>query len=193
MKGNKWKVLFLGLLGLIILFAIILFIMVSIPAKDDPYESVQLNETDYAPFHISTNKNDLNLVINHYLEEEILDGGLDYEVRLDDEVNLYGTLPVFSQQLRLRMSFEPSVLPNGDVVLEQKDLSIGQMDLPISFLLKLINNHYKTPDWVVIQPNEEKIYVALTEMDLKSDIKVNVNDFNLEEDEIDFTLLVPVK
>lgn len=193
MKGNKWKTLFFVLLGAIVVVLVSLLVMMSIPPKDDQYNGANLNEADYAPFKVSTNKNDLNLLINHYLEEEILDGAIDYQVILDDEVNLYETLPVFSQNLQLKLSFEPAAMENGDIMLQQKGISVGQMNLPISFVMKLISDNYHIPDWVVIQPNEERIYVALTEMKLKSDVKVKVDQFDLENDDIDFTLMVPVK
>ncbi|WP_307477391.1 YpmS family protein [Cytobacillus purgationiresistens] len=189
----KWKHLFFILLGAVVSVVLILIIMMSIPPKDDQYRGTSLDESDYAPFNISTNKHDLNLLINHYLEEEILEGAMDYKVLLDEEVDLYGTLPIFSQNLQLKLSFESMAMENGDIVLQQKGISVGQMDLPISFVMKLIKDNYNIPDWVVIQPNEERIYVALTEMELKSDVKVKVDQFDLKNDEIQFTLLVPVK
>jgi uncharacterized protein YpmS len=78
-------------------------------------------------------------------------------------------------------------------LLKQKSISIGALNLPVTYVMKIIQQNYKLPNWVVIEPNNESIYVSLQEMELKSDIKVRANSFNLKRDDISFTLWVPVK
>jgi uncharacterized protein YpmS len=142
-------------------------------------------------FQVKTNKQDLNQLINHYLEEE-LSGSFDYEVLLTDEVELYGDIPVFSESIEMKLTFEPKALENGDLELQQKNISIGKLTLPVHFVLKFIQGSYTLPDWVTIQPNEEKVYVSLQNMKLKSNLKVRVDEFNLKNDDIEFSLLVPM-
>ncbi|KAF0818666.1 MULTISPECIES: YpmS family protein [unclassified Cytobacillus] len=192
MKDRKWKKLFIGLLAINALVLAALFIIISMPADDEDYTAVTLNSDNYVPFNIKANKEDLNRVINHYLEKEGLTGAIDYKVLLNDEVDLYGTIPFFSQDLQMKLSFEPEALENGDVVLQQKSISVGQLNLPVSHVLKLVKDRYKLPEGVTIQPKKERIYVSLQEMKLKSDVKVKVDEFNLKQDDIRFTLLVPV-
>ncbi|MBT2690257.1 YpmS family protein [Bacillus sp. ISL-47] len=194
MKDNKWKNLFFVLLAINAFIIIFLLIFISLPAEDEEYIANKVNESNYVPFNIQANKEDLNRVINHYLEKEGLTGGaIDYKVLLNDEVDLYGSIPFFSQDLQMKLSFEPEALENGDVVLQQKSISVGQMNLPVSHVLKLVRDRYKLPEGVTIQPKEERIYVSLQKMKLKSDVKVKVDEFNLKQDDIRFTLLVPVK
>ncbi|MEK3853525.1 YpmS family protein [Cytobacillus sp. FSL H8-0458] len=193
MKDRKWKKLFFALLAINALIAAVLFIIISMPADDEDYTAVTENSDNYVPFKIKANKEDLNRVINHYLEKEGLTGAIDYKVLLNDEVDLYGTIPFFSQDLQMKLSFEPEALKNGDVVLQQKSISVGQLKLPVSHVLKLVKDRYNLPEGVTIQPQKERIYVSLQEMKLKSDVKVKVDEFNLKQDDIRFTLLVPVK
>lgn len=194
MKGNKWKSLFFILMAINAIILVFLLILISLPAKDQDYIAENMNEDNYVPFSIQTNKEDLNRVINHYLEKEGLTGGaIDYKVLLNDEVDLYGSIPFFSQDLQMKLSFEPEALENGDVVLQQKSISVGQMNLPVSHVLKLVRDRYKLPEGVIIQPKEERIYVSMQKMKLKSDVKVKVDEFNLRQNDIRFTLLVPVK
>lgn len=182
-----------ALLAINALIAAVLFIIISMPADDEDYTAVTENSDNYVPFKIKANKEDLNRVINHYLEKEGLTGAIDYKVLLNDEVDLYGTIPFFSQDLQMKLSFEPEALKNGDVVLQQKSISVGQLKLPVSHVLKLVKDRYNLPEGVTIQPQKERIYVSLQEMKLKSDVKVKVDEFNLKQDDIRFTLLVPVK
>lgn len=193
MKDQKWKKLFFLLLSLIIIFILVILVLLKIPATEEKYISEDLNTNDYVPFKIQTDKQDLNQLINHYLKKEGLTGAIDYKVILNDEVELYGQIPVFSQDIQLKLTFEPQVLDNGDIVLQQKSISVGQLQLPVSYVLKFIGDKYKLPKGVTIHPNEEKIYVSLQKMKLKSDVKVKVDQFNLKNDDIRFTLLVPVK
>jgi uncharacterized protein YpmS len=192
---NKWKLAFFILLGAMAALILILFVLASMPVErgqERRGQSSQL-EGDHVSFDIRTNRADLNKVINHYLEEEGFTGPIDYQVFVTDEVELYGAFPLFGQHLQMLLTFEPEALENGDLVLKQKSITLGSLDLPVSRVMKIIQSNYKLPEWVEIQPNKETVYVSLTDMELKSDIKVRANTFNLRQDDISFTLLVPVE
>ncbi|PLR77253.1 DUF2140 domain-containing protein [Bacillus sp. V3-13] len=190
---NKWRTLFLLLAGVNIAVIAVLLIMINLPAGDRPDSLREPADQEDVQFNIKTNKHDLNRVINHYLESEGLTGTADYEVVLHDEVVLYGTLPVFTDEIKMKLTFEPEALENGDLLLRQESISVGQLQLPVAFVLKLINDRYELPEWVEISPKEELVYVSLQNMRLKSNIKVKVNEFDLRNDNIQFTLSVPVK
>jgi uncharacterized protein YpmS len=141
---------------------------------------------------IKTNKQDLNRVINHYLDTE-LSSTYDYRVLLTDQVELYGAIPIFNEELNVKLTFEPKPLSNGDLELQQKNMSIGNLSLPSSLVLKFIQNSYSLPEWIMIQPSEEKIYVSLQNLKLKSNFTVAVDEFNLKEDDIRFSLHLPME
>ncbi|WP_409288787.1 YpmS family protein [Peribacillus sp. SCS-37] len=186
---KKWKVLFFALLGFNVIVLLALVILANLPAKglkgpdNDP-------KKENVGFDIHTNKKDLNILINRYLQEE-LSGGIDYEVLLKDDVELYGIMPAFGKNLEIKLDFEPKALKNGDLLLQQKSISVGKMKLPVSYVLNVINFRYKTPDWVIIQPQDESIYVSLQNMKLKSGFKVRAQKFDLKEDKISFRLSFP--
>lgn len=190
---NKWKTGFLLLVGLNLLSALILLLLILIPSTDE--ENIQLKEpsSDNVAFQVQTNKNDLNRLINHYLEKEADGSPIEYQVHLRDEVELYGVMPFFSQQLNMKLTFEPEALENGDLVLKQKSISIGSLDLPVSYVLKFISENYKLPEGVVIRPNDKQVYVNMQQLKLKSDFKIKANRFDLKNDDIEFTIQVPVQ
>jgi uncharacterized protein YpmS len=192
---NKWKVAFFILLGVVGILMATLFIMASTPFERPltNNKDIGITEDEHVSFLVRTNKADLNKVINHYLVEEGYTGPIDYQVFVKDNVELYGMVPVFDQKLNVLLTFEPQALENGDLLLKQKSISIGSLNLPVSYVMKIIQQNYKLPNWVEIQPNNESIYVSLREMELKSDIKVRANSFDLRRDDISFTLWVPVK
>lgn len=192
MKKNKWKISFFILLGIMAAVILSVWMLIASPVEKTKIEPIpNQSERDDVAFNVSTNKRDLNRVINHYLEEEAKNSQINYQVLLTDEVELYGTLPLFSQELELRLTFEPQALKNGDLILKQRSISVGKLNLPVSTVLKFVRDSYDLPDAVNIQPKEERVYVSMQRLKLKSDIKVRVNEFDLKKDNIKFTLFVP--
>jgi uncharacterized protein YpmS len=190
---NKWKIGFLLLAGINLLFTIIVISMLMSPPDGTENSAGKGTVGDHVSFHVKSNKQDLNKLINHYLEVEAADSPIGYRVILGEEVELYGIFPIFSQELNMKLTFEPEALKNGDLVLKQKSMSIGSLDLPISFVLKFISENYKLPKGVDIRPNDKLIYVNMQQLKLKSDMKIKANKFDLKKDDIAFTILVPVR
>ncbi|MDQ0197628.1 YpmS family protein [Neobacillus ginsengisoli] len=190
---NKWKTGFLLLLGINLLIVVIIISLIMIPSTNNERINNKEPINDNVSFHVKSNKNDLNQVINHYLKKEASDSPIDYHVHLGNEVEFYGVLPIFSKTLNMKLTFEPKALSNGDLALKQKSISIGSLDLPVSYVLQYISENYKLPKGVVIQPNNKLIYIHMQQLKLKSDLKIKVNKFDLKKDDIAFTIQVPVK
>ncbi|MFJ7725671.1 YpmS family protein [Neobacillus sp. NPDC097160] len=190
---NKWKFGFLLLLGLNLLFAIIILSLLLAPSDSNEISKLNSPTGDHVSFHVNSNKYDLNRLINHYLKEEAADSPIDYRVILGDEVELYGTLPFFSEKLNLKLTFEPIAQKNGDLILEQKSMAVGKLHLPISYVLNFISENYKLPKGVDIRPNDHLVYIHMQQLKLKSNLKIKADKFDLKNDDIAFTILVPVK
>lgn len=192
---KKWKMSFLGLLALNIVVIGLLIIPMLMPAGENKntYESEnKFNAVSGVELDVLTNKIELTRLINSYLKKESKNQPLEYKVLLDEDVLLIGTIQAFNKEIDLEMRFEPFATPNGDLLLEQKSISLGQISIPVSFVLTYIKENYALPEWVNINPKDRTVYVSLTNMKLKSDVKVRVNTFNLDNDDISFKLEVPV-
>lgn len=168
-----------------------LYFLLTSNGKNNTGKNIPDHKSENIPFTTQTNKSDLNKVINHYLKEEAK-GTIDYQVFLDNNVNLIGNLPIFGQNIEMKMSFQPTALENGNLILKEKDFSIGALKLPAEQVLKMINNHYQFPEWVTIQPNEKNVLVDLQNMKLKSGLKIRMNEIDLKQDKILFTILIPI-
>ncbi len=190
---NSWKKGFFILLGINVLVVVILFVLLQVPSNETERPNVKTNKGEFVSFLVQSNKKDLNKLINHYLKKETANSPADYTIHLGDEVELYGAIPFFSEQLNMKLTFEPEALPNGDLVLNQKSISIGSMHLPVAYVLKVIRDNYKLPEGVEIRPNNKLIYIHMQSLKLNSGIKVKANKFDLKNNHIAITLLVPVK
>lgn len=194
MFKKKWKTAFLILATINIIILLVLVTLVFLPAdKSESADRVDSQNEDVIPFQVTTNKEDLTLLINNYLEKEGLNGPVHYEVNLNDEVELFGYLPIFSSDIEMKLTFEPIPLDNGDLTLRQKSISIGQLSLPVSYVMKFIENQYKLPSWVNINPDDETIDVHLTNMKIGDGMAAEVEEFDLENNRIRFNLLLPTE
>jgi uncharacterized protein YpmS len=190
---NKWKTGFFLLLGFIVLIVIILLSLIMIPSNENGKVQQTVPNNKNVSFEVKSNKADLNVLINQYIKKEAADSPIEYSIQLQDEVELYGTLPFFSQEVDLKLTFEPEALENGDLVLKQKSISVGSLPLPVSYVLKFIKENYKLPNGVEIQPNDKIVHVNMQQLKLKSDVRIKANRFDLKKDDIAFTILVPVE
>ena len=84
----------------------------------------------------------------------------------------------------LNVHFYPEPLENGDLRLKQENMSIGNLNLPVSIIMNLISRAYEFPEWVEIKSNEKAIYLHLTQIKLENDFRIRVNEFDLEKDSI---------
>ena len=190
---NKWKGLFLGLLAINLIAACILIYWATRPIKDEDSLNKLATNDEKVEIPFTSNKEDLNRIINYYIEEESSDSPIKYEVLLKESLELYGTLSAFGRNVEIKVLFEPVTLENGDLLLKHEAIQIGGMSLPATFVLNYINEKYDTPEWVMIRPKEKTIYLALSQMDLKSGITVKAKAFDLKNDDIELSLLVPVE
>ena len=188
---NKWKSLFFLLVFINITIISVILIYISSPVEQTE-EFKDERRTDNVQFQVRTNKSDLNQIINQYIEDQ-QNGPVNYQVSIDDFVNLSGAIAIFNQKLEMKVTFEPKALENGDLLLQYEKMSIGRLQLPAALVLKFVDEQYQFPDWIIIQPNDESVYVKLQNMKLKSDLIVKANEFDLPNDRILFSLLVPIK
>lgn len=188
---NLWKVMFFTLLSVILICTAIIGYLLLRPVDGEQANASPGSPPDSrAEFEVITNREDLTIVTNRFIEEE-LGGSIDYSVLFDDRVKLNGEIPIFSTNIDFQMSFEANALENGNLLLTQESLSLGAIDLPVSSVLKFIDDSYEFPEWVVMEPQNQQIVVQVTEIDVAQGLGVKTNQFNLEEDEISFSIYVP--
>ncbi|HEY4601789.1 MAG TPA: YpmS family protein [Cerasibacillus sp.] len=191
-KKRNWKRLFFILLtvNLIIVGSICLFFLWPTKPLDIPKKDINFNDR-YSEFTIQTTKENVNELVNAYLEHLLRKTEHHYQISLEDDVHLLGELPVFSAKVPLSVHLEPEVQPNGDVVLKQKSISLGLLELPNKQIMRYMKTFLPVPDWVYIDPNQEEIYVAVTDMDIKSNFRVKVKTFDLTRDDINLNIQIP--
>jgi len=54
-----------------------------------------------------------------------------------------------------------------------------------------LKKYLPVPEWVIIQPDKESVYVKVSEMNIKSNFEVGVQRFDLDDNVIAFRIKVP--
>jgi uncharacterized protein YpmS len=191
---NKWKISFLVLIIINVFFIIFVSTSLLIPSEK-PNEEVKTDKNSedvLIPFLISTEKKSLTDLINHYLEEETDQKNLQYRVELEENVNVYGVIKAFNKDIDMTLILEPKVKSDGNMQLFVKELSIGRLKLPISYVLKYMSTNYDLPHYVIIDSSKKVIDINLDEFTLKNGLSARAESFNLKKDDITFTLFVPL-
>ncbi|QTN00975.1 DUF2140 family protein [Sediminibacillus dalangtanensis] len=191
-KQRHWKRWFLVLAGINAAVILLLLFLIFIPSWSNPsLDWEELEQTPGAEFTVTSSKENLSELVNAYVDQMSNDTIGKYEVTMEDDVEFTGSLEAFSAEIPFSIHLEPIVQENGDLVLKQKDISLGLLYLPKRKVLEYLNKSYPTPDWVVVNPEEETIYIAITQMEMKSNFKVKAEKFDLENDDISFRIKVP--
>lgn len=193
-KTFNWKKLFFIILSINILFFFLVSLFIFWPAPSaDPPEKEFIEDEAGADFTITSSKENLNELVNAYINQLPNPSNIKYMISLDEEVLLMGSVEAFSTEVPVSISFEPIVQDNGDIILQANSMSLGLLRLPEDRILQYVSSRVELPDWITINPKEEHIYVALTQMELKSNFRVKAQQIDLENDIISFRIKVPNK
>ncbi|WP_271000365.1 YpmS family protein [Listeria seeligeri] len=191
-KRNYWKWICIILISLIVILAGWIYVAVFVSSPQTEPTPTLISNKEAVEFQTSTTKADLNQLISTYIDEFSKDQDIGYQVFVANNVNFTAEAKIFDQPVELHLKFSPKVVDDGNVELTLKDMSVGALPLPVSYVMSYVNKNYQFPDWVTINPKKEKIYLALDKLKLKGDTKVRVDTLDLKKDDISFTLLVPV-
>ncbi|ELK48190.1 YpmS family protein [Halobacillus sp. ACCC02827] len=189
--SNKWRTSFwiLAIINFLVVASVVGLIF--LPSSYTIVNVDQQKETQDAEFTIVSTKENLEQLANDYLGEFSEKTGFDYSISLDRNVTLAGNIKAFDQVIPIKVELSPVVQENGDLILEQERISLGKLPLPNKKVLEFVKDNYDFPEWVTVNPNEENIYVAVTQMDTASNFNVQVDRFNLNSNQLAFKISVP--
>ncbi|MFK3937461.1 YpmS family protein [Alkalihalobacillus sp. NPDC078783] len=191
---TNWKRWFVGLLilNIAVIATILTFIFWPISSVNYSYDDSN-DPGRSSEFIVQTTKQNINDLSNAYIDQFLEGTNHNYRLEIDEDIHLIGELPVFSTTLPLSVRFEPDVQDNGDLILRQESISLGLLELPNQKIMEYLDRYLPMPPWVTVNPENEEIYVAVTDMDIRSNFQVEVERINLEEDDLAFKIIVPYR
>ncbi|MGX9133976.1 YpmS family protein [Rummeliibacillus sp. JY-2-4R] len=190
---NKWKVAFLLLFTLVIASIIFVVYLITKPIDDMPSPSLKAFPTG-SHLKVETTPKEFEHMANQLIANSMKTSKIPVQMYVDREVTLQSTLTVFEMELPIVMTFEPSI-EKGNLLLKQKTVEVGMLDIPPNSALKLLKDSVDLPKWMIIQPDKEQIYLNLTEMDIpigeNLKARVEAKEFNLQEKRIILDVVIP--
>lgn len=188
---NRWKVSFFLLAGAVIAVIVYLFILIGSAAESEPIPKAKELENVSNSLTVRATKKDFEGIANTFIHKAMKEEPLPVTMSVGEDIFLSSELVVFSYKLPVTMHFEPVVQEDGNLLLKQSKLEVGHLNLPPSTVLKVLKDSVDLPDWMVVRPKEEEIFIDLSDLPISGDIKVKAKQFNLKEDEILLEIVIP--
>lgn len=188
---NKWKIAFFSLAGVVVVAIIGVLVLVSGATASAPLpEDTAATEDGYNTLVLNTTKDNFEGIANTYIQQAVK-GVLPVELEMGNDVLLRSEVEVFSYPLPLAMHFDPIVRDDGNLILKQSSMELGNLNIPPSTVLKLLKNSVELPEWMVVRPKEEEIFIDLQGLPISGNVQVKAKEVNLEQDEIILEVLIP--
>ena len=185
-KINIWKWLFLGLVSLLLAFALVVQGRLATPREDVSQLHQAVGTKDVKVGTMTTTRDQLNDTIKSLLKKYKLS---DYKVYADNQqILLEGQLSLLGKDYPLYIYFQPSKLENGNILLTVKDFSVGTFQIPQKMVLRLLSKNKNIPNFIQISPKESTITIVLPEIDNDFGIYVKAITIDLYNDKIVFDL-----
>lgn len=189
---NKWKIAFIVLLSLNVLFVAVITGLVFSSKGNKQESSYEAEKVESVPLLVQTDKKSLTALVNDYLKKESMSKTLQYHVELKDKLYLTGTMKAFSKDIEMEIVFQPEVINEQTMRLHVNEFTIGKLQLPIGYVLKYMEGEYNFPKAVNINSKEKYMDVHLNELTFNSNMTANVESFDLKKDKIAFRLFMPI-
>ncbi|MET3574902.1 YpmS family protein [Bhargavaea ullalensis] len=190
---NKWKIAFFLLAALIVTGVIALAVWISrpVPSVDIPSAQAVGKEADHLT--VTATKEDLQGIANTYIAQAIGSNRIPVDLVIEDDVLLVSELTVFAVQLPVIMHFDPEVMEDGNLLLKQKSVEVGNLNIPPSTVLKLLGDTVDLPGWMIVRPKEEELFIDLSRLPVSGNVKVKAKKVDLANDDIELEILIPRK
>ncbi|MFO8070009.1 MAG: YpmS family protein [Alkalibacterium sp.] len=193
-KGSGWKWAFIILLLLNV--GGLIWLGIQLNVLSDSGEALPESEEivvsdDALEFELVTDKQQVNQVINLYLQEELDERFSGHTVIVSDLVELEGALNVFGFDVDYGLYMEPLVMDNGNLQLRAQSIQLGSFELPIGIALNILSQQLELPEWIKIDSEQEYILVAFNEFASENDLQFKMRKIDLEADNIRLDIILP--
>lgn len=188
---NPWKTAFIALVAILVGLSLVVVYRISTPRMSYDKSVAKVSARDEPIFDINMKKDQVNTVINYFLEESMEKSGVDYSFVLENQAMVDGTFSLLGHETHFYLYFEPYVLSDGNVQLKAKSLSVGSLNVPIPAMINYISSTTDLPDWVEIDADQQLINLHLDKFQMDNGMSVKAKKINLIDDEISFSIYLP--
>ena len=189
MKKNYWKYAFIALVAIIVVGLGFIGTKVFSSPRDNYQVSSKIIDQDAKVFTVNMTKQEANKMAQYYLKNTLNDGKTDYQLILKKDAELTGDVKFLGAKINFTILMQPYAKTNGDVLLKAKKMKIGDLSLPISFVMNYIKNSFKTPNWVSIDGKDKSILLKFTKFTTKEGYGIRAKNLDLKNNKLSFEVM----
>ena len=188
---NRWKISFFVLAGLIAAAFAAVIVLIGSSAESVPLPEMKVSNQEDHILTVRATKEDFEGIANTFIQKAVKGEPLPVTMKVEDDVVLFSEMTVFSYTLPVIMHFDPIVREDGNLILKQSSMEIGQLNIPPETVLKVLRDSVKLPPWMIVRPKEEELFIDLSAIPLSGNLQVKAKTFNLADDEIILEIIIP--
>lgn len=188
---NKWKVAFFTLTGVIIAIITIIVILATSPKNDAPLPPV--TSAKGSVLIVETTTKDFEALALKYLKEALNTETLPIAISMNDQIQIFSEVVAFGIVFPVQINFDPVVNEDGNLHLKYSKIFLGKLDIKPSMVLTILAETIEFPKWIQIRPNDEEIFVDLSQLTVADGSKVRAKEIDLRNDRIILEIIVPNK
>lgn len=192
---NPWKWAFTILLIAVLSFVVFITLKISIPSTAQQQEAKveQVNAKKYSKVNVTMNEQNFSAAINYLLRNVEKDSGIKYRFILNKSAVLMGTTSVLGKKITFSVYAKPKLNADGNIVLKIKSVGVGSLNAPPAFILSYIKKNYDLKGIVAINSAKQVITLRLDKLTAEDGLRIKANKMDLDQNQIDFSVLIPNK
>ncbi|RHW37579.1 DUF2140 family protein [Lysinibacillus yapensis] len=189
---NFWKVAFFTLMGAIILGFVGIYYWATSPTDEGSVSTQNITaKPSDSVLLVETTADDFEQIAMKYLKKELQNSQLPIDFSVDESIGLSSELTVFGVTVPFSMQFDPQVTEEGNIILKQTSVNVGKLNLPPMTVLKLMDEAVQFPEWIIVRPNEEELFVDLSKFPIMSGAHVKAKEIDLQNNRILLEVIIP--
>lgn len=187
---NGWKWAFFVLLAAIIIGGAVVVHKAAAPAPA-PEVSRPVQATDTS-LTVALNRKQVNALSANYLNQFLKGERVKYHFIVGVKyATLIGDTKFMGVKIRFAINFIPQMTKEGNILLKAKGLSVGQLNIPLKFVMGYIAKNYNIPKWVSIDAKNKTILLDLNRYSKHRSLKYSAEEINMEDGCFRFLITVP--
>lgn len=190
---NKWKIGFFTLLALVVVTIATLGIMIFLGNTDMEKPTPKSNKGNR--IEVTTTPTEFENMANTLIEDATDGSALQAYLVIDEDVKLKSNVTVLGVTVPVTLDFDPEIDKAGNLLLHQKNVTVGMLNLPAETALKLVKDSGQLPEWLTIQPSEKTAYIDLTSIEMPigsiGTASMEAKSFDLENKKIILDIIIP--
>ncbi|MDR3190657.1 MAG: YpmS family protein [Lactobacillaceae bacterium] len=177
--------IFTGVGLTVVLFVILGVVLIFMP-QDWHKQTETKAQLGNAAFEVSVTRKEMNALVEQYLNNDPkLKNKIRFEMGTEDMM-VFGTQKMLGQNVDLGIRMDPTVTKQGNIKLTAKSIAVGQLPLPVSYIMKMLDSMVDLPNWMTVNPQAKTILIDLGKTPEVSGIRVKAITINPQKNQFIF-------